>query len=98
MRIGETALEELIAASNGKYNPFHIFSSKELKISSKTVIEQDGVRTSYKISYWQQERSISVMKFDKNDNYSAYECCTNNIAYPSQMCYKHIVKHMLLRD
>lgn len=57
-RNGETVLKELIAASNGKYNPFHIFSSKELEIATnnydnRTVVEQDGFRTSYK-SYWKQ--------------------------------------------
>lgn len=85
-RNGETVLKELIAASNGKYNPFHIFSSKELEIATnnydnRTVVEQDGFRTSYK-SYWKQERSISVMKFDDNDNYNAYECCISNVVYP----------------
>lgn len=95
-RNGETVLKELIAASNGKYNPFHIFSSKELEIATnnydnRTVVEQDGFRTSYK-SYRKQERSISVMKFDDNDNYNAYECCISNVVYPSQISHKHILK------
>lgn len=95
-RNGETVLKELIAASNGKYNPFHIFSSKELEIATnnydnRTVVEQDGFRTSYK-SYWKQERSISVMKFDDNDNYNAYECCISNVVYRSQISHKHILK------
>ncbi|GAY60141.1 hypothetical protein CUMW_199700 [Citrus unshiu] len=56
---------------------------QELEIATnnydnRTVVEQDGFRTSYK-SYWKQERSISVMKFDDNDNYNAYECCISNV-------------------
>lgn len=34
MRNGERVLKELIAASNGKYNPNRIFSDEELKIAT----------------------------------------------------------------
>lgn len=43
MRNSERLLKELIASSNGKYNPYRIFSAEELRIASNNYDEQNIV-------------------------------------------------------
>ena len=95
-RNGATVLKELIASSHGKYNPYRIFSAKELEIATNNYDERNLIRPdiSFKLykGFW-QERLISVMKFyDSEGSPPAYESCINNIKYAAQMSHKHILK------
>ncbi|KAK9219130.1 hypothetical protein WN943_007769 [Citrus x changshan-huyou] len=95
MRNGERLLKELIASSNGKYNPYRIFSAEELRIATNNYDEQnivleDPFRKLYK-GFW-QKRSISLMKYNGNRNQHALEWCINHIVYASRMSHKHIIK------
>ncbi|KAK3200133.1 hypothetical protein Dsin_023548 [Dipteronia sinensis] len=94
MKNGAILLEELITSSDGKYNPFCIFSNKELKKATNNysyplnVIKHDAYYILYKGSL--QERSISVMKF--KDVQDAKQFCFNNIVFAAQMNHKNVVK------
>lgn len=95
MRNGESILKELIASSDGKYNPYRIFSAEELRIATnnydeQNIVLQDPFRTLYR-GFW-QERAISLMKYDSNRNQHALEWCINHIVYASRMRHKHIIK------
>ncbi|KAH9689324.1 Wall-associated receptor kinase-like 2 [Citrus sinensis] len=94
MRNGASVLKELIASSNGKYNPYRIFSAQELKLATnnydqKNVITEDWGCILYK-GFW-QERLISVMRF-RESNRDGHGSCINNIVYAAQMSHNHILK------
>ncbi|KAK9219152.1 hypothetical protein WN943_007792 [Citrus x changshan-huyou] len=85
MRNGASVLKELIASSNGKYYPYRIFSTQEIKLATnnydqKNVIAKDtsyNLYTMYK-GFW-QERLISVSQFHGHEcRPRAYESCINN--------------------
>ncbi|XP_052298074.1 serine/threonine-protein kinase ZRK3-like [Citrus sinensis] len=93
-RNGATVLKELIASSHGKYNPYRIFSAKELEIATNNyeeikIIKQDSTYKLYK-GFW-QERLISVMRF-RESNRDEHGSCINNIVYAAQMSHNHILK------
>lgn len=95
MRNGESVLKELIASSDGKYNPYRIFSAEELRIATnnydeQNIVLQDPFRKLYK-GFW-QERSISLMQYDGNRHQHVLEWCINHIVYASRMRHKHIIK------
>ncbi|KAJ4719455.1 putative Receptor protein kinase [Melia azedarach] len=92
MRNGETVLKELIAASNGKYNPFRIFSAQELKIATNNYDENNYVNKYFVYKGFWNERPISVMNFQSHIKDYAYKFCINNIIYASQMSHKHILR------
>ena len=94
MRNGASVLKELIASSNGNYNPYRIFSAQELKLATnkydqKNVITEDWGCILYK-GFW-QERLISVMRF-RESNRDEHGSCINNIVYAAQMSHNHILK------
>ncbi|KAH9755140.1 serine/threonine-protein kinase ZRK1 [Citrus sinensis] len=95
VRNGARVLKELIASSHGKYNPYRIFSAKELEIATnnydeRKFIKQDSTYKLYK-GFW-QERLISVMKYNESYSDSACKFSINNIVYAAQMDHKHILK------
>ncbi|KAJ4723512.1 Protein kinase family protein [Melia azedarach] len=96
MRNGGYVLKEIIAASDGKYNPFRIFSAQELEIATNKY-EEAFLEEQYYVLYkgfW-EEQPISIMMFRNNmdnANKNAYERCINNIVYASQMSHKHILR------
>ncbi|KAK9215562.1 hypothetical protein WN944_007567 [Citrus x changshan-huyou] len=97
MRNGERVLKELIAASNGKYNPNRIFSDEELKIATNNFDDQNFIEPDHHSNLYKgtwQERSITIMKFweIRKIKQAAYERCINNIVYAAQMNHKHILK------
>ncbi|ESR46595.1 hypothetical protein CICLE_v10001615mg [Citrus x clementina] len=94
LRNGASVLKELIASSNGNYNPYRIFSAQELKLATnnydqKNVITEDWGCILYK-GFW-QERLISVMRF-RESNRDEHGSCINNIVYAAQMSHNHILK------
>ncbi|KAH9755137.1 non-functional pseudokinase ZRK2 [Citrus sinensis] len=97
VRNGATVLKELIASSHGKYNPYRIFSAKELEIATNNYDGREVIKQCifhiYKLykGFW-QERLISVLKFDESYSDSAYRYSINNIVYAAQMDHKHILK------
>ncbi|KAH9755144.1 non-functional pseudokinase ZRK2 [Citrus sinensis] len=97
VRNGATVLKELIASSHGKYNPYRIFSAKELEIATNNYDEREVIKqcdfyiTKLYKGFW-QERLISVMKFDESLPDSAYKYSINKIVYAAQMDHKHILK------
>ncbi|XP_052298049.1 non-functional pseudokinase ZRK2-like isoform X1 [Citrus sinensis] len=97
LRNGATVLKELIASSHGKYNPYRIFSAKELEIATNNYDGREVIKQCifhiYKLykGFW-QERLISVLKFDESYSDSAYRYSINNIVYAAQMDHKHILK------
>ncbi|GAY57393.1 hypothetical protein CUMW_179060 [Citrus unshiu] len=91
MRNGTSVLKELIASSNGKYNPCRIFAAKELEIATNNYDEKSYKTGSiYKLyeGFW-QESLISVMKFYGHE----YHICSTN---EPQSYFK--ANWMLLRD
>ncbi|KDO40153.1 hypothetical protein CISIN_1g045247mg, partial [Citrus sinensis] len=97
VRNGATVLKELIASSHGKYNPYRIFSAKELEIATNNYDEREVIKqcdfyiTKLYKGFW-QERLISVLKFDESLPDSVYKYSINNIVYAAQMDHKHILK------
>ena len=97
MKNGATVLKELIASSHGKYNPYRIFSAKELEIATNNYDEREVIKqcdfyiTKLYKGFW-QERLISVLKFDESLPDSVYKYSINNIVYAAQMDHKHILK------
>ncbi|KAI9187462.1 hypothetical protein LWI28_028421 [Acer negundo] len=98
MKNGADLLEQLIASSNGKYNPILGFSTEELKIATNNYDERYLIKEDF---YFQkvykgflQDRSIFVMKFDHEYpmDSNAYQYYFNNIAFASQMRHKNILK------
>ena len=97
VRNGATVLKELIASSHGKYNPYRIFSAKELEIATNNYDGREVIKQCifhiYKLykGFW-QERLISVLKYNESYSDSAYKFSINNIVYAAQMDHKHILK------
>ena len=101
MKNGAILLDELITFSDGKYNPFCIFSVKELKKATNNysyplnVIKHDAYYILYKGSL--HERSISVMKFIDNMQ-DAKQFCFNNIVFAAnRMLFRNSNSHFSFR-
>lgn len=97
MRNGASVLKELIAASNGKYNPYRIFSDEELKIATNNYDDQNFIEPGHLFKLYKgiwQERSITVMRFLGfiKIRETTHKRCINNIVYAAQMSHKHILK------
>ncbi|KAK0599810.1 hypothetical protein LWI29_008835 [Acer saccharum] len=80
MKNGADLLEQLIASSNGKYNPIHGFSTEELKIATNNYDERNLIKDDFYFHKvykgFLQDRLVSVMKFDVYSMDSdAYQYC-----------------------
>ncbi|KAK3200124.1 hypothetical protein Dsin_023539 [Dipteronia sinensis] len=94
MRNGAILLENLIASSKGKYNPFRSFSVEEIKAATNNyevhnVVFEDSLFVFYK--GFLHDRSISVMKY-RDSRLDASKYCFNNIVFAAQMCHKSTLK------
>ncbi|KAH9755136.1 protein kinase domain-containing protein [Citrus sinensis] len=87
-------LEKLISSFNGKRKPILSFSAEELKIATNNY-DLQRVKTQgfvYQLyTAFLHGRPVSVMKFQNNDKYDAYEWCLKNIVFASQMSHSNIL-------
>ncbi|GAY57407.1 hypothetical protein CUMW_179170 [Citrus unshiu] len=94
MRNGKNLLENLISSFNGKRKPILSFSAEELKIATNNY-DLQRVKTQgfvYQLyNAFLHGRPVSVMKFQNNDKYDAYEWCLKNIVFASQMSHSNIL-------
>ncbi|ESR46614.1 hypothetical protein CICLE_v10003948mg [Citrus x clementina] len=94
MRNGKNLLENLISSFNGKRKPILSFSAEELKIATNNY-DLQRVKTQgfvYQLyNAFLHGRPMSVMKFQNNDKYDAYEWCLKNIVFASQMSHSNIL-------
>ncbi|XP_031253809.1 non-functional pseudokinase ZED1-like [Pistacia vera] len=91
---GKILLKELIASSNGKYNPIHSFTDKEIKIATNNYDQQNIITKEVIYSLYKgflQDRPVSVMKFSA-DFYDQAAFGINSIVFASQMGHKNILK------
>ncbi|XP_031253875.1 non-functional pseudokinase ZED1-like [Pistacia vera] len=91
---GKILLKELIASSNGKYNPIRSFTDKEIKIATNNYDQQKIITKEVIYSLYKgflQDRPVSVMKFSP-DFYDQAAFGINSIVFASQMSHKNILK------
>ena len=101
--MAKNLLENLISSFNGKRYPIRSFSAEELKIATNNHDLQSVIIKGFVYELYNallHGRPVSVMKFQKNHEYDAYEWCLKNIAFAPQMSHKRYlnVDSMLLRD
>ncbi|KAJ4719456.1 putative Receptor protein kinase [Melia azedarach] len=95
MRNGGNLLEKLISSFNGERNPIRSFSAEDIKTATSNYdlrkVTAKGLV--YKLySGFLHGRSVSVMKFQNNGTFDAYEWCLKNIAFASQMRHRNFLK------
>ncbi|KAJ4721462.1 putative Receptor protein kinase [Melia azedarach] len=95
IRNGKVLLEELIASSNGKYNPIRSFSPKELRTATNNYNHWNIITEGFEYKLYRgflQDRPISVMKYVKNGCFYEQKDWINNIVFASQMSHKNVLK------